>query len=177
MTDSLYVKTSSGPVLLDLGTGGSSGNVTRLVHSVTGITLSAGTSLAVPTYTMGSNLLAVYFNGLLLSKDVEYTEVSATSIAFTFDIKTTDEVQVIVYSGASGSGTGTMTTAVDASRSTVISAGTTYTVADHPVGENRLTVYLDGLQYTDFSETSRTSIVFDVDIPIDMSIVVNTNNL
>ena len=58
-----------------------------------------------------------------------------------------------------------------------LSAGTAYTVADHTVGENRLTVYLDGLQYTDFSETSRTSIVFDVDIPATMSIVVTTNNL
>lgn len=152
-------------------------SVTRLVHSVTGITLSSGTALAVPTYTMGSNLLAVYFNGLLLSKDVEYSEVSSTSIAFTFDITTDDLVEVICYSGSTSSGTGTMTTAVDVSRSAVISAGTAYTVADHTVGENRLTVYLDGLQYTDFSETSRTSIVFDVDIPATMSIVVNTNNL
>lgn len=176
MTDSLYVKTSSGPVLLDLG-GGGSGTVTRLVHSVTGVSLSAGTALAVPSYTTGSDLLAVYFNGLLLSKGIEYTETSATSITFTFDITSSDEVKVIVFSGSTESGGGTMTTAVDASRSAVISAGTAYTVADHTVGENRLQVFLDGLEYTDFSETSRTSIVFDVDIPTSMCIVVTTNNL
>lgn len=152
-------------------------SVTRLVHSVTGVTLSAGTALAVPSYTMGSDLLAVYFNGLLLGKSIEYTETSATSVTFTFDITTDDEVKVIVFSGSTESGGGTMTTAVDASRSAVITAGTAYTVADHTVGENRLQVFLDGLEYTDFSETSRTSIVFDVDIPTDMCVTVTTNNL
>lgn len=178
MTDSLYVKTASGPVLLDLGTGGGgSGTVTRQVFTATNITLSAGAEWTVPTYTPGSNLLAVYWNGLLLSKDIDYSESSATGVTFNFDITADDILQAVIFAGTSSTGSGTMTTVVDDSRSAVISAGTSYAVTDHAIGENRLSVFLNGLQYSDFSETSRTSIVFDIDIPADMAIVVTTNNL
>lgn len=48
--------------------------------------LTAGTAWTVPQHTVDSNELAVYIEGLLCTRGVEYTDASATTITFTSDI-------------------------------------------------------------------------------------------
>lgn len=69
-----------------------------------------------------------------------------------------------------GGGTATRMVQTDDSRSTVLTAGTAYTVPSHTTG--RLTVYLDGCLYTGFADASATTITFSDDIPTWMQIVV-----
>lgn len=131
--------------------------------------LTAGTAFGVPTYTNGDNSLSVFLNGLLCSNGVEYTEVSTTSISFTSDIPTDFEITAVVISD---SGAGTRTVQTDESRDAVLTAGATYAVPSHTVGENRIKVYLGGFLADDWEETSATTIVFSFDIPAVMPIVV-----
>lgn len=89
MTDSLYVKTAGGilPIAIE-GTGG--GGVTRKIvtSNSRAEVLTAGTAWTVPEHTVGSNELAVYIEGLLCTRGVEYTDASSTTITFTSDIPT-----------------------------------------------------------------------------------------
>lgn len=48
--------------------------------------LTAGTAWTVPQHTVDSNELAVYIEGLLCTRGIEYTDASATTITFTSDI-------------------------------------------------------------------------------------------
>lgn len=88
MTDSLYVKTASGilPIAIE-GTGG--GGTRKVVTSNSReAVLTAGTAWTVPQHTVDSNELAVYIEGLLCTRGVEYTDASSTTIIFTSDIPT-----------------------------------------------------------------------------------------
>lgn len=89
MTDSLYVKTAGGilPIAIE-GTGG--GGVTRKIVTSNSreAVLTAGTAWTVPQHTVSSNELSVHIEGLLCTRGVEYTDVSATTISFTSDIPT-----------------------------------------------------------------------------------------
>jgi len=88
MTDSLYVKTSSGPVLLDIGSS-SEGGTRKVVSSDSrSAVISAGTAWTVPQHTVGGDELLVWIEGLLCICGVEYTDTSATTITFTSDIPT-----------------------------------------------------------------------------------------
>lgn len=69
-----------------------------------------------------------------------------------------------------GTGSAAHTVQTDDSRSAVLTAGTAYTVPSHVTG--RLTVYLAGCLYTDFTDTSATTITFSDDIPTWVQIVV-----
>lgn len=90
MTDSLYVKTARGilPIAIE-GTGG--GGVTRKIVTSNSreAVLTAGTAWTVPQHTVDSNELAVYIEGLLCTRGVEYTDASSTTITFTSDIPAT----------------------------------------------------------------------------------------
>ena len=169
MTDSLYVKTASGILPVDIG--GTGGSVSRTVYTSKSRAsiLSAGTEWDVPTYTKGNNSISIYVNGVLCVKGEEYTEVTTTSVSFTSDIPSDYELTAVVLGG---SGAGTHLVSVSESRDNVIAAGTNYEVPAHTVGENRISVFLNGLQYADFTETSSTTISFNNDIPADMQIVV-----
>ena len=174
MTDSLYVKTASGilPIAIE-GTGGGGGSGTvikKLVSSIRASVLTAGSAFTVPTYVVGSNNLELFWNGLLLAKGTHYTEESATTVAFTFDLAVDDVIVATVYNSTTGTATRTVQT--DTQRTSVLTAGTPYAVPNHPVLEGKLQVFLDGLQYTDFADTSVTSITFDIDIPTTTEIVV-----
>ncbi len=172
MADSLYVKTSDGFVKVNIGGGsGGDGEVTRkvLVSSLRSAVLSAGTAMTVPEYVLGDSSLELTWNGLLLAKGTHYTEASITTVTFTFDVAVDDVVVATVYNSSSSSATRTVQT--DTGRSAVLTAGTEYTVPSHPVLEGKLQVFLDGLQYTDFIDTSKTTIVFDVDIPATTEII------
>lgn len=69
---------------------------------------------------------------------------------------------------------------VSPSRSSVLTAGTAFTVPEYEMGSGRLHVYLDGIlclegtanQYT---EVTTTTIKFNDNIPSDMEIVVISN--
>lgn len=74
--------------------------------------------------------------------------------------------------GTGSGGTASRTVSRSTSRDAVLAAGTEYTVSAHTVGKNLVAVYLDGVRYDDFTETSSTSITFDVDIPTTMEITV-----
>lgn len=169
--DALYVKTASGLQRVEIeGTGGG-GSVSRKVFTSSNRseTLTAGTALVVPAYTVGDNSLSLEWNGLHLAKGVDYTEATTTTVTFAFDLATDDVVRAVVIGG---SGVGSMTVAVDESRDAVLAAGTAYAVASHPLAENRVSVFLDGVAYTDFEEATATTIKFLDDIPATMQIVV-----
>lgn len=169
MADSLYIQTADGPVKVEIG-GGSSGVSYKVFTSTSRSTvISTGTAWTVPSYTMGDNSLAVFVNGLRCIKGQQYTEASSTTITFTFDVPMDFELTVVVTSSSSDA---TRSVQTDISRKAVISAGTAYTVPNYALGEQRLQVFLDGLQYCDFTEVSMTQISFDIDIPTTMEIVV-----
>lgn len=86
MTDSLYVKTASGflPIAIE-GTGGGGTRKVVTSHSREAV-ITAGTAWTVPQHTVDSNELAVYIEGLLCTRGVEYTDASSTTIIFTSDI-------------------------------------------------------------------------------------------
>lgn len=171
MTDSLYVKTAGGILPIAIaGSGGGSGTVIKkLVSSVRPSVLTAGSAFTVPEYVIGSNNLELFWNGLLLAKGSHYTEESSTTVTFTFDLTIDDVVVATVYNATTGTATRTVQT--DTQRTSVITAGTSYQVPNHPVLENKLQVYLDGLQYTDFTDVSTTTISFSDDIPTTAEIV------
>ena len=172
MADALYIKTADGPVKVEIE-GGSGGISHKVFTSVSrSAVISSGTAWTVPSYTMGDNSLSVFVNGLLCIKGQQYAEASSTTITFTFDVPTDFELTAVV---TNGTGDETRAVQTDTSRTAVISAGTAYTVPSHGVGEQRLQVYLDGLQYRDFAELSATQISFDIDIPTTMEIVVVVN--
>lgn len=169
--DALYVKTASGLQRVEIeGTGGG-GSVTRkvLTSSTRSGVLTAGTAFEVPAYTKGDNSLSLEWNGLHLVKDVDYAEATTTTVTFAFDLAKNDVVRAVVIGG---SGVGSMTVAVDERREAVLAAGTAYAVASHPLAENRVSVFLNGVAYTDFHEVTQTTITFDDDIPATMQIVV-----
>lgn len=168
MTDRLYVKKDGQivPVAIE----GSGGATSRSVFYSTSrsSTLTAGTAFTVPQYVVGDYSLEVFLNGLRLTKGVEYTEASTTTIAFTSDIKPTDEITAVSYAGS----TGARAVQTDESRSAVIAAGTSYTVPTYPLGAQKLSVYLGGLKFEDFEEATATSIRFLTAIPAKMPITV-----
>lgn len=170
MTDSLYVKTAGGilPIAIE-GTGGGGSVIKKLVSSVRASVLTAGDVFTVPPYIVGSNNLELFWNGLLLTKGTHYTEESTTTVAFTFDLAVDDVVVVSVYNSTTGTATRSVQT--DIQRTAILTAGTPYAVPNHPVLEGKLQVYLDGLQYPDFTDVSATSITFDIDIPTTTEIV------
>ena len=172
MADSLYIQTADGPVKVEIE--GGSGGVSHKVFTSTSrsAVVSTGTAWAVPSYTMGDNSLSVFVNGLRCIKGQQYAEASSTTITFTFDVPTDFELTAIVTSSSSDAARLVQT---DTSRKAVISAGTAYTVPNYALGEQRLQVFLDGLQYCDFTEVSTTQISFDIDIPTTMEIVVVIN--
>ena len=87
MTDSLYVKTAGGILPIALGGTGGGGDIRKVVTSNSReAVLTAGTAWTVPQHTVDSNELAVYIEGLLCTRGIEYTDKSATTIAFTSDI-------------------------------------------------------------------------------------------
>ena len=167
--DALYVKTAGGLQRVEIG--GEGGSVSRKVFTSSNrsAVLTAGTAFEVPEYTKGDNSLSLEWNGLHLVKDVDYAEATTTAVAFAFALAKDDVVRAVVIGG---SGVGSMTVAVDESRDAVLTAGTAYAVASHPLAENRVSVFLDGAAYTDFHETSQTTITFDDDIPAATQIVV-----
>ncbi len=87
MTDSLYVKTASGilPIAIE-GTGGGGGTRKVVTSNSREAVLTAGTAWTVPQHTVDSNELAVYIEGILCTRGVEYTDASSTTITFTSDI-------------------------------------------------------------------------------------------
>lgn len=169
--DALYVKTTSGLQKVEIGGTGGGGSVSRKVFTSSNRseTLTAGTALVVPAYTKGDNSLSLEWNGLQLAKDVDYAEVTTTTVTFAFNLAKNDVVRAVVIGG---SGVGSMAVAVDESRGAVLAAGTAYAVASHPLAENRVSVFLNGVAYTDFQEATATTIKFLDDIPATMQIVV-----
>lgn len=169
--DALYVKTPSGLQKVEIEGAGGGGSVSRKVFTSSNrsAVLTAGTAFEVPTYTKGDNSLSLEWNGLHLVKDVDYAEATTTTVTFAFDLAKDDVVRAVVIGG---SGVGSMTVAVDEIRDAVLAAGTAYAVASHPLAENRVSVFLDGVAYGDFHETTQTTITFDDDIPATMQIVV-----
>lgn len=172
MADLLYIKTADGPVKVEIegGSGGASHKV--FTSTSRSAVISTGTAWTVPSYTMGDNSLAVFVNGLRCIKGQQYTEASSTTITFMFDVPMDFELTVVVTSSSSNAARLVQT---DTSRTAVISAGMAYTVPKYALGEQRLQVFLDGLQYCDFTEVSTTQISFDIDIPTTMEIVVVIN--
>ena len=170
--DALYVKTASGLQKVEIGGTGGGGSVSRKVFTSSNRseTLTAGTALVVPAYTVGDNSLSLEWNGLHLANGVDYTEATTTTVTFAFDLATNDVVRAVVIGGSGV--VGSITTTVDERRDTVLKAGTSYAVASHPLAENRVSVFLDGVAYTDFEEATATTIKFLDDIPAAMQIVV-----
>lgn len=171
MTDSLYVKTAGGILPIAIGgTGGSGGStIARLVSRNREAVIPAGTAFAVPTYAIGGNSLTVNYNGLMLALGKDYTEETTTSIKFAFDIAVDD---VIVATAYGASATDTRAMQVSISRTETIAVGASYQVPTYSLGSQTVQVYLDGLQYTDFTEVDATHIAFDIDISPTIEIVV-----
>lgn len=153
--------------LKDKPSGGST-SLSRLVSRNRETVLTAGTAFTVPTYTLGGKSLTVTYNGLMLALGTDYTEESATTIKFAFDLAVDDVIVATAY-GATDSATRAMQ--VDTARSAVIAVGQSYQVPTYVLGTESLQVWLNGLKYTDFTEVDATHIAFDIDIPTDMQII------
>ena len=172
--DSLYVKTSSGLERLDLGSSGGGAGVSRKVFSsaLRDADLAAGAAFGVPTYTVGSNSLQVFLDGLLCVKGREYTEASATTVTFTSVIDADTQIVAVVTEGGTGAARAVQ---VDESRSSAITAGASYAVPTHTFGGRHLSVLLDGLaalEGVNFEDAGATSIRFLSAIPQTTQIVV-----
>lgn len=131
----------------------------------------AGAAFDVPSFTVGSDELQVFFNGLLLVKGQEYSEVSNTTISFTFDLPTDAEITAV--STTSANGAVAMTAQTSSSRDGVLLAGTPFAVPAHAVGSDLIRVYLDGLlcqEGVHFNEVSSTAISFTSDVAADVEI-------
>ena len=136
--------------------------------------IAAGTAFDVPAYEIGTNQLQVWVNGLLCVKGNQYTEVSTSTIAFTFDLPADASVVATVTTSA-GSTSFTTQVQTSSSREATMPAGTVFTVPAYTVGSDMCRIYLDGLtaiQDVTWQEVSATSIKFLVDIPADMEITV-----
>lgn len=88
MTDSLYVKTASGILPIDVGGSGGGGTRKIVTSDSRSAILMAGTAWTVPQHTVGGDELLVWIEGLLCTRGVEYTDASSTTITFTSDIPT-----------------------------------------------------------------------------------------
>lgn len=98
MSDTLYVKTSSGLAAVNIAGTGGGGEVT-LTREDTTLTeaLASGTSFTVPEYTDPTKLL-IYYNGLLCSEGTQYTAIGSPEIQFLDDLSEGDEITAIVLS-------------------------------------------------------------------------------
>lgn len=176
MAISVYWNDNGVPVPFPIGEGSDGTIKTTTITSVDrSEVLTVGTAFTVPEYTVGSNNLQVFVNGLLCVKDAQYTEVSSTTIAFTFDVETSAEITAMVTIGSSYEGVLTQRVLVSESRESELVAGTAFSVPEHQVGYGRLKVYLDGLilqENLDYSEVNSSSIVFNFNVPADMQIYV-----
>lgn len=176
MAISVYWNDNGVPVPFPIGEGNDGTIKTTTLTSVDrNAVLAAGTAFTVPEYAVGSNNLQVFVNGLLCVKDAQYTEVSSTTIAFTFDVETSAEITAMVTVGSSYEGVLTQRVLLSDSRASVIAAGTGFSVPEHQVGYGRLKVYLDGLilqEGLDYSETNSSTIVFNFNVPANTQICV-----
>lgn len=100
MATTVYWNDNGTPTLLPLGEGGGSSTlITEVVRSVNrDSVITAGTSFTVPSYSVGSNNLQVFIDGLLAFNGAsdQYQELDDTSIKFNDDIPTTTEITIIV---------------------------------------------------------------------------------
>lgn len=174
MAYSAYIK-DGGTIVPFPGTGsGGSVSVNTLTSESRPSVITAGTAFDVPSYTVGSNELLVWVNGLILSKGEHYTETSSGVIAFTFDLPADASV---VATATSSSGATAFVTSVQtsASRASDIASGSSYSVPSYSLGASMCEVYLDGLRAavgSAFSELSETAIQFLTTIPADVEITV-----
>lgn len=135
--------------------------------------ITAGTAFDVPAYAVGASELQVWVDGLLCVKGEQYSELSSTTIAFTFDLP--DDATVTATATTAAGGT-SFTTAVQSStsRSAPIASGELYAVPEYTVGSSMCEVYLDGIRAmlgATWDESSSTTIRFLTAIPADMEIV------
>lgn len=167
-----YIKDGSSVVPFP-GSEGGSVSVNTLTSSGRPSAIAAGTTFAVPTYTVGSSELQVWVDGLLCVKGDQYTEVSNSTIAFTFDLPADVSVTATATT-AVGATAFTTSVQASASRSGPIASGELYAVPEYTVGSSMCEVYLDGLQAqigSVWEEASSTAIRFLTAIPADMEIV------
>ena len=155
------------------GSEGGSVAVKTLTSSGRSSVIAAGTAFDVPTYTVGASELQVWIDGLLCVKGEQYTEVSNSTIAFTFDLPA-DATVTATATTAVGATAFTTSVQASASRSGPIASGELYAVPEYTVGSSMCEVYLDGIRAmlgTTWEEASSTTIRFLTAIPADMEIV------
>jgi len=84
------------------GNGGTSVSLTIYRETYTAPSdITAGTSITIPngrSYSVGENNLMVYVNGVLQTKNEEYTEDSSTSISFTYDLPSGAIIDFVIFS-------------------------------------------------------------------------------
>lgn len=151
--------------------GSSQYSVSR-IHAVVNEASEGGTINTPAKFTVGSHQVKVFLNGLLIPEGIGFTENSdGTSVEILYSLTVGDEIDIEVSTATSL----TVVVQRDSSRDAVMAAGTSYTVPEHKVGINHLTVYLDGmcaLEGITYTDASTTTITFTNDIPIDMEIIV-----
>lgn len=146
--------------------------VSTLTSEIRESVITAGKAFDVPAYEVGADQLQVFVDGLLCVKGSQYTEVSSSSIAFTFDLPA-DAFVVATVTASKGASALTTQVQTSESRDSVLVAGSAYTVPAYSVGKGMCRVYLDGVmavQGVTWQEVSPTSISFTVDIPTDVEI-------
>lgn len=101
--DTLYVKTASGvvPINLAASSGGGGKVIVTRERQVLSSTLKAGTAFEVPEHVVGSSNLIVCYNGALCvaGADEQYVDVSSTTIKFNDDLPAFSEIDAIYYEG------------------------------------------------------------------------------
>ena len=132
----------------------------------------------VPGYTVGTGMLCVYLDGQLLSAGLEYDEVgtpNTNSTSISWKIAVDEGSTITAWSRGVGAA---RQESLGNTRPAEIAKGDAFNVPQYRVGENQLSVYLDGQLLTpgvDYDEngqasTLSTSIHWKVTVPVTSTI-------
>lgn len=136
-----------------VGTGGGGGGVSATYTRTSSVGDNTTTLFTTPTYIIGNDSLLVYNGGVLMTKTVDYTETSTTSVTFFTAPNTGAQLTFVVATAG---------TTMGYSKSIQTASGSAvFTVPTYTPGNGSLLVFKDGVLMAitaDYSETSSTSV-------------------
>lgn len=167
MACSLYYNNAGTPTKIELADAGSDSGISRVESLSRDSVLTAGSAFAVPQYTLGADNIMVFRDGLLCveGESGQYQEATETTITFNEDLAV--DTQIVVIGPASAK-------LVSTSRSSVVSAGASFTVPKYDMGSGRLSIFYNGvlcIEGSQYNEETDDTITFVDDLPTDVEIV------
>lgn len=164
---SLFYNNAGTPTKIELADAESGSGISRIESLTRDSVLTAGSAFAVPQYTLGSDNIMVFRDGLLCieGESGQYQEATETTITFNEDLAIDTQIVVIGPTSAKF---------VSASRSSVVSAGSSFAVPKYEMGSGRLSIFYNGvlcIEGSQYNEETVDTITFADDLPTDVEIV------